>query len=218
MPFPFLVANAALKRRSSTAMRVEIYGPRGHRFGIHAQRDPPLPWTVPARLGAPSSSAKNTRSSSTNACSSITSPARDRALRRFAFLGLAVMTQSYIRYRHDDMFLQEHWARVFLGFSCGQGWSTGPFETRSLSVGLGSKPGGRGVRRYMVRDGRPGWASGKDTLGGSTWFVLDCWGCARISGRGGGGGPACRRIGCRSFGLVRRGPGRGCGRRRWIVR
>jgi hypothetical protein len=29
-------------------------------------------------------------------------------LSSFAFLGLAVMTQPYIPYRHDDMFLQEH--------------------------------------------------------------------------------------------------------------
>ena len=59
-------------------------------FPIHAQRDSPLPWTVPARLRAPSSSAKNNRSSSTDARSSTTFPGRD--LRHFAFLVLAVMT------------------------------------------------------------------------------------------------------------------------------
>jgi hypothetical protein len=43
-----------------------------------------------------------------DARSSITSSRRGRAFRRFAFLGLAVMTQSYILHRHDDMFHVEH--------------------------------------------------------------------------------------------------------------
>jgi hypothetical protein len=41
----------------------------------------------------------------------MTLPARARALRFFAFLGLAVMTLLYARYRHDVRFLQEHCAR-----------------------------------------------------------------------------------------------------------
>jgi hypothetical protein len=56
----------------------------------------------------PSFSASNNRSSSTDACSSISFPGRDRAFRRFAFLLLAVMTQSYALHRHDVTFLQEH--------------------------------------------------------------------------------------------------------------
>ena len=35
---------------------------------------------------------------------------RPPPLCRFVFLGLDVITQSYIRFRHDDVFLQEHWA------------------------------------------------------------------------------------------------------------
>ena len=59
-------------------------------------------------LRLPSSSASDNRSSSTDACSSISFPGRARAFRRFAFFLLAVMTQSYARYRHDVVFLQEH--------------------------------------------------------------------------------------------------------------
>ena len=54
------------------------------------------------------SSARNNRSSSTEVYSSIHLPGRARAFRRFAFFLLAVMTQSYARYRHDVVFLQEH--------------------------------------------------------------------------------------------------------------
>jgi hypothetical protein len=57
---------------------------------------------------SPSSSASNNRSSSTDARSSRTFPGRARAFRRFVFLVLAVMTQSYTPHRHDVMFLQEH--------------------------------------------------------------------------------------------------------------
>ena len=40
-------------------------------------------------------------------------PRRDRFFRRFVFLGLIVMTQSYTLFRHDDVFLQEHYAGKF---------------------------------------------------------------------------------------------------------
>jgi hypothetical protein len=46
--------------------------------------------------------------SSTEACSRGIFPGRGLGFRRFAFLFLAVMTQSYAFYRHDDVFRQEH--------------------------------------------------------------------------------------------------------------
>src|SRR5436305_7716775 len=56
----------------------------------------------------PSCSAKNSRSSSTDACSSISFPGRGRGFGRFDFLVLGVTTQSYAPYRHDVTLLQEH--------------------------------------------------------------------------------------------------------------
>ena len=53
----------------------------------------------------PSSSAKNSRSSSNDACSSISFRGRGRG---FDFLVLGVTTQSYAPYRHDVTLLQEH--------------------------------------------------------------------------------------------------------------
>jgi len=92
-------------RLVTQALRLE---PVDH-FGIHAQRDPPLAWTVPARLYAPLLPASETRSSSTDARSSRTFSRHDLAFRCFAFLGLAIMTQSCTPDRHDDMFHVEHW-------------------------------------------------------------------------------------------------------------
>jgi hypothetical protein len=79
-------------------------------FGIHAQRNPLLPWTVPARLCTPLLLRQRqqiifNRGTQLN-------PFPGRPFRRFAFLVLAVMTESYACYRHDVMFLVEHFLRM----------------------------------------------------------------------------------------------------------
>lgn len=47
-------------------------------------------------------------------CSSFDSYTETYVVLNLAFLALAVMTQSYIPYRHDAEFLQEHFFTVFL--------------------------------------------------------------------------------------------------------
>src|SRR6202035_2104632 len=64
--------------------------------------------------------ASDKKSSSIDAYNVPILPGRRCAFRRsaflgFAFLGLAVMTQSYTLYRHDVVFLQEHYARSLTG-------------------------------------------------------------------------------------------------------
>jgi hypothetical protein len=52
------------------------------------------------------------RWASRGACTSPTIPGRGRDFSGFAFLNLGVMTLLSTRFRHDDVFLQEHFVFI----------------------------------------------------------------------------------------------------------